>query len=60
MGTSDSFYSGAQQSKDYLQSQGHPTRLLSATGVGHTFLGVMQQQGPTTIVAWMTQHPLAP
>jgi poly(3-hydroxybutyrate) depolymerase len=56
-GTNDSFYSSAQASESYLKGKGHPTRLLAASGVGHSFLGLMQKHSATTLFSWMKQHP---
>ena len=55
-GTADSFYSKAQQSVSYLKSQGHPTRLLSASGVGHKFSGLTQQHPPSSLYQWMAKY----
>jgi polyhydroxybutyrate depolymerase len=58
VGTNDSFYSSAQGSESYLKGKGHPTRLLTASGVGHSFLGLMQQHSAAALFSWMKQHPL--
>jgi poly(3-hydroxybutyrate) depolymerase len=57
-GTGDSFYSMAQSSEQYLSGQGHPTQFLSASGVGHSFLGLMGAHSPSSLFQWMEQHPL--
>ena len=55
-GNADSFYSKAQQAESYLKSQGHPTRLLTASGVGHKFSGLTQSHSPASLYQWMAKH----
>lgn len=55
-GTADSFHSKAQQSASYLKSQGHPSRFLSASGVGHKFSGLCQKHSPSSLYQWMSSH----
>lgn len=57
VGSNDSFYSSAQATESYLKGKGHPTRLLVASGVGHSFLGLMKQHSAATFFSWMKQHP---
>lgn len=56
-GTNDSFHSMAQASEGYLKGQGHPTRFLSVSGVGHKLSGLLQAHSPSSLFAWMKQHP---
>lgn len=58
VGAQDQFASYAQSSEAYLKTQGHPTRILVAAGVGHSFSGLTQQYPATQIFGWMQQHPL--
>jgi len=57
-GTSDSFYRYAEDAEAYLAGQGHDTRLLSISGVGHSFSGVMGGASPEDLSAWMLARPL--
>jgi len=52
-GSTDSFYTYAQQSESYLASQGHPTRFDGINGAGHQFSSLMAQTTPTDIWAWI-------
>ena len=52
-GSTDSFYTYAQQSESYLASQGHPTRFDGINGVGHQFSSLMAQTTPADIWAWI-------
>lgn len=57
-GSSDSFHSYAQDSESYLSGQGHDTRMLSVSGAGHSFSGVMGGASPDDLAAWMLARPL--
>jgi len=58
VGSNDQFASYAQSSEAFLKSNGHPTRIQVASGVGHSFIGLMQAYPPGGVFAWMKQHPL--
>ena len=55
-GSTDSFHAKAQQSEGYLKSMGHPTRLLTASGVGHKFSGLNQKHPPSSLFQWMAKY----
>ncbi len=55
-GTGDSFHAKAQQSANYLKAQGHPSRFLSASGVGHKFSGLSQKHPPASLFQWMAKY----
>ncbi len=55
-GTGDSFAAYAQKSYTYLQGKGHPTRFLSASGVGHKFSGLMSSHAPSKLFSWMSGY----
>ncbi len=57
VGSSGQFASHAKISEAFLKGQGHPTRIQVASGVGHSFLGLMQKFPPAGIFSWMKQHP---
>ncbi len=57
-GDRDSFYSYARASEDYLAGQGHDTRFLGASGVSHSFSGLMGAVSPGDLAGWMLDRPL--
>jgi poly(3-hydroxybutyrate) depolymerase len=57
-GSNDGFYSGAVSSESFLSGQGHPTRFVTANGVGHSFTGILSAMPASDMFAWMNQHTL--
>ncbi|MFH1436621.1 MAG: hypothetical protein ABIJ56_13005 [Pseudomonadota bacterium] len=55
-GTSDPFYSYAEQTQAYLASRGHPLEWVPVSGVAHSFSGLMSYRSPTTIYGWLAGH----
>lgn len=55
-GAADSFYDYATMSEQFLASRGHDTRMLTAQGVGHDFVGVLGRYPPQQLWEWMSDR----
>jgi poly(3-hydroxybutyrate) depolymerase len=58
-GTMDGFFRGADQTQNFLKSQGHEVNWQPINGVSHSFSGISLAISPDVALGWMLarQHP---